>query len=171
MKPSTTGGTPIRVLILEDNPSDAELMADALRQEGYEPYYERVENEPGFMASLPMKFDLILSDYSLPQFDGITAVKLARARGFHVPFVLVSGKIGEDIAVEAMRNGTDDYLLKDRIARLSQAARQAIEKRKLQEAQLAAERALARLNRVRAVLSGINSAILGSRTPSTMGFA
>lgn len=143
----------IRVLVLEDNPSDAELMVDALRQAGLDPDWERVDTEEDFRARLATGLDLILSDYALPQFTGIQALRLVRARGLDVPFILVSGSIGEDIAVEAMREGADDYLLKDRIARLGPATRQVLERNRLR-----AEKA--RVERVLAVLSGINSAIV-----------
>jgi len=121
----------IRVLILEDNSSDAELMVDALRQAGLDPDWERVESEADFVDRLAPGLDLILSDYYLPQFNGIRALQLARGSGLDLPFIIVSGNIGEDIAVEAMRSGADDYLLKDRMARLGPAARQALERRRL----------------------------------------
>jgi CheY-like chemotaxis protein len=123
--------TPIRVLILEDNSVDADLMARELRQSGIEAQVERVETETEFVARLTPEPDLILSDYQLPQFSGLQALRLVRSRGLEVPFIIVSGSIGEDIAVEAMREGADDYLLKDRTARLGPAALQALEKSRL----------------------------------------
>jgi PAS domain S-box-containing protein/diguanylate cyclase (GGDEF)-like protein len=135
-----TAPAPIRVLILEDNPSDTDLMVDALVQAGLDLQWERVDTEPDFTARLTSELDLILSDYTLPQFTGLEALQLVRSRGLDVPFILVSGSIGEEIAVEAMRSGADDYLLKDRIARLGQAALQALERRRLRmESEQAAE--------------------------------
>ncbi len=133
---------PIRVLILEDNPSDAELMVDELKRAGLESKWERVESEHDFTARLTPELDLILSDYSLPQFNGVRALKLVRDRGLDTPFIIVSGSIGEHIAVEAMRHGTDDYLLKDRMARLGPAAIQAIEKKRLRDQMRRSETAL-----------------------------
>ena len=132
----------IRVLILEDNPSDAELLVDALRRAGLEPQWECVDTEQDFVARLTPDLDLILSDYALPQFNGVQALQLVRARGLDVPFILVSGSIGEEVAVEAMRSGADDYLLKDRMARLGPAIQQALEQAQLRRAQRRAELAL-----------------------------
>lgn len=123
--------TPIRVLILEDNTFDAELMVDALKQADLDPRWIRVDTEADFVAQLDTDLDLILSDYTLPQLTGLDALRLVRARGLEVPFILVSGSIGEDLAVAAMRSGADDYLLKDRTARLGSAALRAIDKRRL----------------------------------------
>ena len=97
--------SPIRVLVLEDSPSDAELMVDALRQAGFDPKWERVETEAEFASRLTPDLDLILSDYGLPKINGLDALRLARSRGLDVPFILVSGSIGEDVAVAAMREG------------------------------------------------------------------
>ncbi len=77
--------------------------------------------------------DLILADWSLPQFNGWRAMKILRERGLDIPFIIVSGSIGEDVAVEAMREGATDYLLKDRLGRLGEAARRAIREKQLRE--------------------------------------
>jgi DNA-binding NtrC family response regulator len=122
---------PVRVLILEDSPSDAELMLRELRKAGLDPTWELVDAEQDFAARLTPELDLILSDHALPQFGSREALQLVRSRGLDVPFIIVSGKIGEDIAVEAMRNGATDYLLKDRMARLGQAALNALENRRM----------------------------------------
>lgn len=134
--------TPIRVLILEDNPADADLMARALRQAGIEAHVDRVESATEFAARLTPEPDLILADFKLPQFSGLDALRLVRSRGLEVPFIIVSGTIGEDIAVDAMREGADDYLLKDRMARLGPAALQALEKSRLRTEMRRAEEAL-----------------------------
>lgn len=136
------GTTPIRVLILEDNPADADLMARALLQAGIEAQVDRVESETEFAARLTPEPDLILADFKLPRFCGLDALRLVRSRGLDVPFIIVSGTIGEDIAVDAMREGADDYLLKDRMARLGPAALQALEKRRLRTEMRRAEEAL-----------------------------
>lgn len=134
--------TPIRVLILEDNPADADLMVRALRQAGIEAQVDRVETEAEFAARLTPEPDLILADFKLPQFGGLEALRLVRSRGLEVPFIIVSGTIGEDIAVDALREGADDYLLKDRMARLGPAALQALEKKRLRTEMRRAEAAL-----------------------------
>ena len=124
---------PIRVLIIEDRPADAELMLNQLRQEGFDPDWSRVDNEPDFLAALETKPDLILADWSLPQFSGLRALQLMNERGLDIAFVVVSGSIGEEEAVQAMHAGADDYLLKDRLARLGTAARNALEVKHLRE--------------------------------------
>jgi DNA-binding response OmpR family regulator len=95
----------IRLVIVEDNPSDAELMLRELRRAGFDPDWQRVETEAGFSASLSPEPDLILSDYALPQFSGLKALQLVRKRGLKIPFILVSATIGEETAVAAMRKG------------------------------------------------------------------
>src|SRR6266850_6792707 len=124
---------PINVLIVEDSPDDAELIVNQLRQAGFEPKWNRVENEPNFLAQLETSPDVILSDYSMPQFTGLKAVELLRARGLDTPFILISGTMGEEIAVEAIKRGATDYLLKDRIGRLGNAVRRAMDEKQLRE--------------------------------------
>ncbi len=128
---------PLRVLIVEDNKTDAELLLRELRCAGYEPEWERVETEAGFRTAIESLPKLILSDYTMPQFDGLTALAILRASGKDIPFILISGTVGEEIAVESMRIGATDYLLKDRLGRLGSAVERA-----LQEAQLRGERQL-----------------------------
>ncbi|MGH8639184.1 MAG: diguanylate cyclase domain-containing protein, partial [Burkholderiales bacterium] len=123
----------LKVLIVEDNLFDAELIARALKQAGIDSDWERVDTESDFLARLSPDLDLILSDYGMPQFSGLEALRIVRARGLDTAFILVSGSIGEDMAVAAMHYGADDYLLKDRIARLGPAVLQALQKRRLQQ--------------------------------------
>ncbi|MDE3087952.1 MAG: PAS domain S-box protein [Chloroflexota bacterium] len=121
----------LRVLILEDQRADAELLVLELRRAGFDPDWQRVETEADYLAHLDPALDLILSDYSMPQFDGVRALTLLQERGLDIPFILVSGNIGEDLAVAAMQRGAADYLLKDRLTRLGQAATHALEKKRL----------------------------------------
>ena len=121
----------IRVLILEDNVADAELMVRELRKAGLDPAWERVDTEQDFTAKLTPELDLILSDHVLPHFSSGAALQLVRSRSLDVPFIIVSGVIGEEIAVDALRSGAQDYILKDRLARLGQAAMQAIQNRRM----------------------------------------
>ncbi len=117
----------ISVVIVEDRPADGELMVFALEEEGYQPATRVVATLPDFVTSLDDPPDLILSDWHLPQFNALDALAVARERLPDVPFVTVSGTIGETVAVEALHRGADDYVLKDRLARLGPAVRRAME--------------------------------------------
>lgn len=132
----------LRVLLAEDNPHDCELVLEQLRQAGYEPEWQRVETEPDFIAAMRPELDLIISDYVMPQFSGLHALELVKARGLEVPFVIVSGTIGEDLATEAMRRGAADYFLKDRLVRLGQAVGNLLEASRQQQQVREAERAM-----------------------------
>ena len=123
--------TPLQVLILEDCALDAELMLDHLREAGFDPQSRIVDTESAYLAQLDPNLDLVLSDFSMPQFDARRALQLLKARGLEVPFIIVSGHIGEDVAVQCMREGASDYLLKDRLARLGPAVAQVLERKQL----------------------------------------
>src|SRR5690349_185667 len=102
--------TPIRVLLVEDNPDDGELILRELRRHGFEPDWHRVESEDAYLASLNPDLDLVLSDYEMPRFNGMRALELLNDHGLEVPFILVSGTVGEETAVLAMKRGAADYL-------------------------------------------------------------
>jgi PAS domain S-box-containing protein len=123
----------LNVLILEDNPSDAELLLVQLRKAGYDPVWHLTSNEKDFLSLLKPDLDIILSDYSMPQFTGTEALRLLSESGYDIPFILISGTIGEEIAVESMRQGADDYLMKDRMARLGTAIDSALSKKALRD--------------------------------------
>src|SRR5438094_9219156 len=108
-------GRPLRLLILEDRPEDADLALRQLRRAGFDPTWRRVEDEEGFRANLDPELDLIIADYHQPQFDALRALKLMQEAGLDIPFVLVSGAVGEDMAVAAVRLGAVEYVLKDRL--------------------------------------------------------
>jgi signal transduction histidine kinase len=131
--------THLSVLILEDRPADAELMLHELRRAGFDPEWQRVETEADYLTHLQADHDVILADYSLPQFDALRALLLLQERGLDIPFIIVSGTIGEELAVFAMKQGAADYLLKDRLARLGQVVAQALEQKQLREAKRQAE--------------------------------
>ena len=133
---------PLNVLILEDNPADAELLLIELRRAGYDPTSQIVDNEKDFSAHLKPELDLILSDYSLPQFNGLQALQLLNASGYDIPFIIVSGTIGEEVAVESIHQGADDYLMKDRMKRLDSAVTNAIKKKELRDDKRQSEQAL-----------------------------
>jgi PAS domain S-box-containing protein len=120
------GREAISVLIVEDRKTDAEEMIELLRREGIDIQADRVETRDAFLDALSKPYDVILADYRLPQFSGMEALELLRERHLRIPFILVSGAVGEEIAVSAIKNGADDYLLKDRLTRLGPAVKQAI---------------------------------------------
>jgi len=110
---------PLRILSLEDDTKDADLIKDLLETEGIACDITRVENQADFLASLKQRgIDLILADYSLPSFDGISALRFALKDCPDVPFIFVSGALGEEVAIEALKIGATDYVLKTRLSRL-----------------------------------------------------
>jgi PAS domain S-box-containing protein len=129
--------SPLRVLQLEDDVRDAELVQATLEGEGIQSELTRVEREQDFLAALKREsLDLILADYTLPSFDGLSALRIAQQHSPEVPFIFVSGTLGEDVAIEALKTGATDYVLKTRLARLGPAVARA-----LREAREKAERA------------------------------
>ena len=132
--------SPLRILQLEDDPRDAELVQEKLASDGNACEVTRVETEAGFIASLEQgAFDLILADYSLPSFDGLSALKLAQQNCPDVPFIFVAGTLGEDVAIEALKIGATDYVSKTGLSRLvssvKRALREAQERRELSRAE------------------------------------
>jgi diguanylate cyclase (GGDEF)-like protein len=111
---------PLRVLIVEDSEDDAELLILELKNNDLPIVYQRVDTKETMAQALdsPNNWDLILADYSMPQFSAIEALKLLKEKALDLPFIIVSGKIGEDTAVAAMKAGAHDYLLKGKLARL-----------------------------------------------------
>jgi PAS domain S-box-containing protein len=124
---------PIKVLILEDRPEDAELMTHELRRSWFEPACHRVETEPEYLAWLKWPPDVILADYQLPQLDAPRALELLHSLGLDIPFIVVTGSMGEDAAVAIMRQGATDYLIKDRLRRLGSAVKRALAEKRLRE--------------------------------------
>ena len=116
-------GVPLRVLLVEDSENDALLILRELRRGGYEPVSRRVETAAGMEAVLEEgAWDLVISDHSMPDFNSLAALDLVRGKGFvDLPFIIVSGRIGEDAAVSAMKAGAHDYIMKDNLARLNSA--------------------------------------------------
>lgn len=125
---------PLKLLLVEDAPDDADLLLAELRRAGFAPDWTRVDTEPDYLLEIRKAPDIILSDYSMPHFNGLQAVKLLRESGLDIPFILISGTVGEETAVEAMKHGASDYLLKDRIARLGNSIEQALAQKRLRDA-------------------------------------
>src|SRR5512139_37495 len=137
------GRARLRVLHLEDSPLDHELAVTHLRRSGLDVHTRRIESAAELRAALAEPWDVVLSDFNLPGFSGLQALEMVRASGQGIPFVLLSGEIGEDTAVQAMRHGASDYLLKQNMARLGPALQNAIAAAKAERARRAADRELA----------------------------
>src|SRR5271165_3684743 len=119
--------SPLHFLHLEDDPRDAELVQVTLGLDGLASRVARVETESEFVASLAQGgIDLILADYTLPSFDGISALKIARRDWPHVPFIFVSGTLGEEVAIEALKTGATDYVFKTRLSRIVPSVQRAL---------------------------------------------
>jgi len=140
--PQATSERELRILHLEDSELDHELTCAHLRRGGLRFRIRRIDSEIEFLAALDLDWDVIISDYNLPGFSGLVALDLLTARGLDIPFILVSGEIGEDTAVEAMRNGASDYLLKNNLARLVPALLHAVEATETRRARVQADREL-----------------------------
>jgi two-component sensor histidine kinase len=121
---------PLRVLIVEDRPADAELILYELRRAGFAPDWHRVDNVTDYLARLEPPPDIILADYTLPEFDALSALQRLQESGLDVPLIVVTGSISEEVAVECMKQGAADYLLKDRLTRLGPAVMQALERQR-----------------------------------------
>src|SRR5256885_4275077 len=118
---------PLRVLLVEDSAEDAELMLRALKAGSFDPVHERVETPAALRSALEgSTWDIVLSDYYLPELEAPAALALVRERAPDTPFLVVSGSMGEDTAVAAMKARAVDYIMKDRLQRLPPAAERAI---------------------------------------------
>ena len=130
-------GVPLRILLVEDSENDALLLLRELRRGGYDPLWQRVFTAADMEAALEERvWDLVVADHSMPAFSSLEALRLLRGKGFlDLPFIIVSGQIGEDVAVAAMKAGVHDYIMKDNMARLNTAI-----ERELREAESRKER-------------------------------
>jgi transcriptional regulator with GAF, ATPase, and Fis domain len=132
----------MRALLLEDNADDASLVAFELESSGYKAKCERVATEADYRRAVSSRPDIILADYTLPGFNARAALAILRELALDIPLIVVTGSVGEDKAVECMREGAADYLIKDRLARLGQAVKRALEEKVAREARRAAEEEL-----------------------------
>jgi len=154
----------LRLLILEDTAPEAELAVRQLKAAGMACVWQRVEREAEFRKALKeWQPDVILSDFTLPQFDGLTALSIAAAAAPEIPFIFLSGTIGEERAIEALKSGAVDYVLKTNLARLVPAVQRALEDVASRQARREAEERVGRLTRVLQMLSGINTAVVRIR--------
>lgn len=147
----------LRILMVEDNPADADIAIHALKRAGFVPKWRRVETESDYLSCLDEGPEVILADAHLPQFGGLRALDLLQERGLDIPFLLVSGSLGEDLAVDAMKRGADDYLLKDRLSRLGEAVRRALEQRRLRGETASTNKALHRSEERYRLISEVTS--------------
>ncbi|HXG68708.1 MAG TPA: response regulator [Blastocatellia bacterium] len=135
--------TSLRILIIEDSLFDAELMIAELEAAGYACRWERVETRAELLTRLnESAFDLALSDYNMPSFDALSALRVFIERGLDIPFILVSGSVGEETAIESLKAGATDYVLKDRLFRLGPVVERALKEKEAQRQRRRAEEAL-----------------------------
>ena len=138
---------PIRVLVVEDSEDDAILMLNELKEGGYDPVFERVETSEAMKAALDQQmWDCVVCDYSMPSFNALAALTLLKESGIDLPFIIVSGTIGEDTAVEAMRAGAHDYIIKGKLQRLVPAIERELRETEVRRERKRAEERLAKLN-------------------------
>ena len=132
----------IRVLIIEDSKDDFELMLRELKKGSFEIIHKLVEDSDELLKALEQEWDVIISDYSLPGFTGYDALKICNEKGIDTPFIMVSGTVGEDIAVDMMKSGAKDYIMKNNLARLFPAIEREIAEAKIRRERKLAQKAL-----------------------------
>jgi PAS domain S-box-containing protein len=136
-------GIPLRVLLVEDLEDDALLLERVLRRAGYDTTSERIDTPAAMNAALDRQgWDIVIADYTLPEFDGLAALALVKERGLDLPFIIVSGSIGEDIAVGAMKAGAVDYIMKNNLSRLVPAVERELREAEVRRARKQAEESL-----------------------------
>ncbi len=151
----------LNVLLVEDSEEDAEMIVQALRSGGYEIHSQRVESAAQMTAALARQaWDVLISDYSLPQFNGRAALELLKNSGLDLPFLAVSGTCGEEVAVEMMKSGAHDYLMKDNLKRLVPAVQRELFQAEVRRGRKQDEEALRRTAERLRILHAIDQAIL-----------
>jgi PAS domain S-box-containing protein len=159
-------GKPLHVLMVEDSQDDALLLLFELERVGYELIYERVENRHAMGAALDQNpWDLVLADYDLPDFNGLDALMLIKEKGLDLPFIIVSGRIGEQIAVEAMKAGAHDYIFKNNLARFVPAIERELREAKIRHERKQAEETERRNNKLVALIKNAQSLYIATEDP------
>jgi signal transduction histidine kinase len=160
---------PLRVLIVEDSEMDCSLIVRVLSKSGYSPIYERVDSAETMNQALDSSiWDIILCDYVLPGFGGLEAIKLLQRKGLDIPLIIVSGNVGEDIAVDAMKAGAQDYVMKGNWKRLIPAIQRELVEADIRRQKQRAEENLKEMNRAREVLIRANESIMRATSEETL---
>jgi signal transduction histidine kinase len=163
----TTMSTPLRVLLVEDSEDDAALVLRELKRNGYEPAWQRVETPEALASALDGgAWDLVISDHSMPYFSGPAALALVRKRGLDLPVIIVSGTVGEEAAVEAMKAGAQDFILKGRLARLPGAVQRELQETELRRTHARTQEAL---QKTRLQLDGAMQQLLQAEKLTALG--
>ncbi|MDZ8118723.1 PAS domain-containing response regulator [Pontiella agarivorans] len=159
----------LRLLVVEDDPKDVELEIAELEANGFHCQWQRVETREAYLAGLcSEEYDLILSDYTLPAFDGLTALSLLLQQEKEIPFILVSGTVGEEFAINSLKAGATDYVLKERLSRLAPVVYRALEEQQERQERKRVEQQLRTVNaRFRAIVETAKDAII---TTDSQGF-
>jgi two-component system cell cycle sensor histidine kinase/response regulator CckA len=144
--------TPLSLLIIDDSEDDALLLMRELRRSGYAPTFERVDTAEAMRAALARRtWDVVIADYAMPHFSALPALELLQASGLDLPFIVVSGTIGEEVAVKLMRSGAHDYVMKDNLARLGPAIRRELDEARIRQDRRELEESLERAQRMEAL--------------------
>jgi diguanylate cyclase (GGDEF)-like protein/PAS domain S-box-containing protein len=142
----TSADIPLRALVVEDDENDALLLVDSLQQAGYDVDWQRVDSERDMSQALTQTWDIVLSDYSMPGFNGMRALEMLRAQAVETPFIFVSGTIGEDAAVAAMKAGAQDYVMKGKVKRLLPTIERELREARVRIARFESERMLRKMS-------------------------
>jgi signal transduction histidine kinase/CheY-like chemotaxis protein len=160
--------TPLTVLIVEDNPDDATLMLHELRRAGFDPSAVRVETEQDFREHLRQAPEAILADFTLPEFSALAALEILQEEKLDIPCIVVSGSIGEERAVQILKQGAADYIMKDAMGRLGQAVKQALEKKLLRDGMRQADQRLRHSTRLLTLSAEVAIALTKAETLTEM---
>jgi PAS domain S-box-containing protein len=160
---------PLRVLIVEDSENDELLVLRALRGQGFEPAHTRVQDPDALARALAQgPWDVVLSDFAMPQFTGADALRIMQERGLDLPFIVISGTVGEEVAVQTMRAGAHDYLMKDQLGRLGAAVRREIAAARARRERRHARDKLRHVNQVLRAIRNVNQLIVRENDPGTL---
>ena len=144
--------TPLRVLIVEDSEDDTALVVRELRRGGYDVTFERVDSPQALDAAVGKReWDIVICDYSMPHFSGTDALRLLREKGSEVPFIFLSGTIGEETAVAALKQGAQDYLMKDNMKRLIPAIQRELREKEERQQRKDLEQRVQRLQKFESI--------------------